>query len=94
MQTKNKIAVGLLCFWQFLSVLSIANLNSRTIELEKDMSIQVAHSLFLKAALNRTIASNSGASEAELNKLKAEEDEAYKELSKKIGFGLSNSRTP
>jgi len=90
MQTKSKIAVGLLCTWQILSIVSIANLNTRTIELQKAVVVQEAHNLYLKAGINTMRASNAGVSESELTLLKTEEDVALKDLNRKLAGDFSN----
>jgi len=90
MQTKSKIAVGLLCLWQFLSIVSIANLNTRTIELQNTLITQYAHSLYLKAGINTMRAADAGVPQVELNKLEAEEELALKDLNRKLAGDFSN----
>ena len=90
MQTKSKIAVGLLCLWQFLSIVSIANLNTRTIELQQSVVVLVAHTRYLKAGINTMRAADAGVPQVELNRLKAEEELALKDLNRKLAGDFSN----
>ena len=90
MQTRSKIAIGLLCTWQFLSIVSIANLNTRTIDLQKAVVVQEAHNLYLKAGINTMRAADDGVPPVELNKLEAEEELAYKNLNRKLAGDFSN----
>jgi len=83
---RNKILLGSFLVWQFITLVSIAGLNGRVIQLQKDVDIASDHGLYLKAVIDYNAAMANKASDSELQILDAKQQSAHEKLLKTMGW--------
>jgi hypothetical protein len=79
---RNKILLSSFLLWQFIILLSIAGLNGRAIQLQKDVDVASAHGLYLKAVMDRNTAVANNRPDSEIQDLTSKEAVAHDNLLK------------